>query len=153
VTDEFKCRNCGECCMAFEIGPLEDDEGVNFRTYFDKDGWEYLEKRRPAWSPDWAKMGVCVYLGSRSSSRLAGTDLNNKLASSSDSVKSTDNKKHYCTIYDKRPLVCQEFTCEDGDEDLRRAKRRCSDPGTWSAEAFRLFFWKTLREKERQRRS
>lgn|GEM_PF-5669453 len=122
MTAEFKCRNCGDCCMAFEIGPLDDNEGVNFRTYFDKDGWEYLEKRRPAWSPDWAKMGVCVYLG--------------------------EDRK--CTIYDKRPLVCQEFTCEDGDEDLRRAKRRCSNPGTWSAEAFRLFFWKTLREKERQ---
>ena len=48
MSDEFKCRNCGECCIAFEIGPLENEDVTTFayKSYFDKDGDELIEESR-----------------------------------------------------------------------------------------------------------
>jgi Fe-S-cluster containining protein len=129
VSDEFKCRNCGECCIAFEIGPLEHEDVVTFayKSYVDKDGDELIEKHRPEWSPDWAQMGVCVYLG----------------------------EDRRCEIYENRPVVCRDFQCGRSDDKQRllRAKKKCSRQGLWSPERFRLFFNKTLREQERQKGS
>jgi len=91
-----ECRACGRCCMVFEIGPLRSEEADSgrYQVYEDPffEGDFHMKKHMPGWAPEWAKQGVCVYLG-------------------------PDMK---CTIYEDRPDVCREFACRRDAGDRRR---------------------------------
>ena len=83
----FKCRRCGDCCHVFTLAAVTPEEadllGVG-NVCQDPDGPELkLRKVKRRGRPAWAMDGVCVFY------------------------------RDGCTVYDRRPALCRDFTCED----------------------------------------
>jgi Fe-S-cluster containining protein len=78
--------------MIFEIGTLtpEEADSGKYKMYEDHmfSGYHHIKKHKPSWAPDWAKQGVCIYLGQ-------------------------DMK---CTIYNNRPGFCRDFYCRENSK-------------------------------------
>jgi len=87
---EFKCKKCGRCCMAFEIGGVRETWALDLVKKHgkwcvgqDEFGDYYVTRVPRPWAPAWAVEGVCIYL--------------------------TEDKT--CIIHDNRPQVCEWFEC------------------------------------------
>lgn len=82
----FKCKQCGKCCQAFEVGAVGEDwaEKIGFEhMYVDVVDDFYIKRVRRDWAFSWAVDGVCKFL--------------------------TEELK--CSIHDRRPLVCNWWEC------------------------------------------
>jgi Fe-S-cluster containining protein len=113
--------------MVFEIGTILETEmeSGDYDWYQDpyyEDQWHLCKVNR-SWAPDWAKQGVCVYLGS--------------------------DKK--CSIYENRPEVCRDFACRDDAGKLNprylRARRHVGHPDKWT-EYEKQVFGDLLKERQ-----
>jgi len=87
---EFKCKWCGKCCMAFQIGGVRETWALEIAQKHGADCVcqdefeDYYVTRVPrSWAPGWAVEGVCIFLA----------------------------EDMTCSIHDSRPQVCEWYEC------------------------------------------